>query len=52
MKLIRNVASSYLKQKAPIISKEITVKETGGNWYNSDIRKAKKSDEKSGKIVS
>ena len=38
----RNVASSYLNQKAPIISKEITVKETGGNWYNSEICEAKK----------
>ena len=41
-KIYRNVASSYLNQKAPIISKEITVKDFGGNWYNSEIREAKK----------
>ena len=49
-KIYRNVASSYLNQKAPIISKEITVKETGGNWYNSDIRKAKKVMRKAEKL--
>ena len=32
-KIYRNDASSYIKQKPSIISKEITAKETGGNWY-------------------
>ena len=41
-KIYRNVAPSYINQKAPIISKEITVKETGVNWYSSEIREAKK----------
>ena len=41
-KIYRSVASSYLNQKAHIINNEITVKETGGNWHNSEIRKAKK----------
>ena len=31
-------ASSYVNQKAPLIYKEITVKETGGVWYNTDLR--------------
>ena len=46
----RNVASSYLNQKAPIISKEITVNETGGNWYNSEKREAKKVVRKTEKL--
>ena len=41
-KIYRNDASSYINQKAPIINKEITAKETGGNWYNSEIRETKK----------
>ena len=48
----RNDASSYIKQKTPLICMEITVKETGGVRYNSQIREAKKNYEKSGKIVS
>ena len=41
-KFYRNVASSYVNHKAPIINKEITITETGGNWYNREIREAKK----------
>ena len=49
-KIYRNDASSYIYQKAPILRKEITVKETGGNWYKSDIRKAKKVMRKAEKL--
>ena len=49
-KIYRFVASSYLNQKAPIISTETTVKETGGNWYNSEVREAKKVMRKAGKL--
>ena len=42
--------SSYLNQKAPIISKELPVKEICGNWYNSEIREAKKVMGKAGKL--
>ena len=42
IKFYRNDASSYINQKAPIISKEITVKEVHGDCYNSEIREAKK----------
>ena len=35
--------SDYINQKAPWICEEITVKEAGGNLYNSDRRKAKKA---------
>ena len=31
-KIYRIVVSSYINQKTPIISKEITLKETGGRW--------------------
>ena len=41
-KIYRNVASSYINYKAPIISKEIAVMETGVNWYNSETREEKK----------
>ena len=41
-KLYRNDASSHINLKAPIISKEITVKETVGIGYNSEICEAKK----------
>ena len=40
-KVDRNDASSYISKKAPIISKEITNKEVGGNWYNSEIHQGK-----------
>ena len=46
----RNHSSSYINQKAPLISKEITVKETGGVWYNSEIRGAKKVMRKAEKL--
>ena len=49
-KIYRIVASSYLNHKAPINSKEITVKKTGGNWYNSEIRKARKVMRKAEKL--
>ena len=29
-------------QKAPLVCKETTVKESGGVWYNSEIRETKK----------
>ena len=38
----RNDASSYINQKTPSICKETTVKETGGVWYDGEIREAKK----------
>ena len=44
-KTYSNVASSYLNQKPPIISKE-----TGSNWYNSEIREAKKVIRKAKKL--
>ena len=34
----RNDTSSYINQKALILSNEITDKETGDNWYNSELR--------------
>ena len=49
-KIYMNVASSYISQKAPIISKEITVKETGVNWYNSEISEAEKVIKKMEKL--
>ena len=51
-KFYRNDASSYTNQKAPLICKKITVKETGGVWYISEIREAKKIMRKAEKIVS
>ena len=44
------MASCYLNQRAPIISKEITVKETGGNCNNSGIREARKVMRKTEKL--
>ena len=38
----RNAASRYNNQKAHKFCKEITFKGTGGDWYPSEIRKAKK----------
>ena len=38
----RNGASSYIDLKAYLICKEITVKETGKVWYNSEKRETKK----------
>ena len=40
-KFYRADASSYINQKAPIISKEINVKEGGGAWYKSEIHEVK-----------
>ena len=37
-----NYTSSYINQKVPLVSKEITVKEAGGDWYNSQMSEAKK----------
>ena len=48
--IYRNDAPSYINHKAPIISKEITVKETGGNWYIAKIRGAKKVMRKAEKM--
>ena len=40
--LKRNEASSYINQKVYLFGKEITIWETGGVWYNSETREAKK----------
>ena len=43
-------ASSFINQKASLISKEITVKDTGGVWYNTEIREVKKVIRKTEKL--
>ena len=46
----KNAASSYIEQNAPIVHKTIMVKESGGEWYNADIRQAKKVMRKAEKL--
>ena len=46
----RNNASSYINQKAILFCKEITVKDTGGVWYNNQLREAKKNMRKAEKL--
>ena len=41
-KCYREIASSYIDEKVPVIRKTNKLKEKSGNWYKSEIREAKK----------
>ena len=46
----RKITSEYFDQKAPIIEKKIIVCDSHNSWYNSDIKKAKRTMRKDEKL--